>query len=53
MVAGRLGALTRWRVLAVTEPGDEDHVMGGRGVLNQIEVRGWEDLNEITTFQRC
>jgi len=39
--------------LAVTEPRDEDQVRGGRGVPNQVEVRGREDRNEITTFRRC
>jgi len=40
---------TPWRpdrvggCLAVTEPRDEDQVRGGRGVPNQVEVRGRED----------
>jgi len=40
-------------VLAVTKPRDEDQVRRGRGVPNQVEVRGREDRNEITTFRRC
>jgi len=42
-----------WRVLAVTEPRDEDQVREGKGVPDQIEVRGKEDRNEITTFRQC
>jgi len=40
-------------VLAVTEPRDEDQVRKGKGVPDQIEVRGKEDRNEIKTFRRC
>jgi len=40
-------------VLAVTEPRDEDQVREGRGVPDQVEVRGRQDRNEITTFRRC
>jgi len=40
-------------VVAVTEPRDEDQVRGGRGLPNQVEVRGRKDRNEITTFRRC
>jgi len=49
------GRPSRVGVLAVTEPRDEDHwqVREGRGVPNQVEVRGREDRNEITTFRRC
>jgi len=50
MVAGRQGDRTGWGALAVTKPRDEDQVRGGRGVPNQVEVRGREDRNEITTF---
>jgi len=53
MVAGRQGNRAGWGVLAVTEPGDEDQVRGGRGVLSQVEVRGREDRNEMTTFRQC
>ena len=53
MVAGRHSDRAGWRVLAVTEPRDEDQVRGGKGVPNQVEVRGKEDRNEITTFRRC
>ena len=40
-------------LLAVTEPRDEDRVGGGRVVPNQVEVRGREGRNKITSFQRC
>jgi len=50
MVAGRRGDRAGWGVLAVTEPRDEDQVKEGRGVPNQVEVRGRKDRNEITTF---
>ena len=54
MVAGRQGDRAGWGgVLAVTEPRDEDQVRGGRGVPSQVEVRGREDRNEITTFRLC
>jgi len=53
MVAGRRGDRAGWGVLAVTEPWDEDQVREGRGVPNQVEVRGREDQNKITTFRRC
>jgi len=53
MVARRLGDRAGSGVLAVTEPRDEDQVREGRGVPNQVEVRGREDQNEITTFRRC
>jgi len=53
MVAGRQSVRAGWGVLAVTEPGDEDQVREGKGVPDQIEVRGKEDQNEITTFRRC
>jgi len=53
MVAGHLSDRTGWGVLAVTEPRDEDQVREGKGVPDQIEVRGKEDRNEITTFRRC
>jgi len=53
MVAGSRGDRAGWGVLAVTEPRDEDQVREGRGVPNQVEVRGREDQNEITTFRRC
>jgi len=53
MVAGCRGDRAGWGVLAVTEPRDEDQVREGRGVPNQVEVRGSEDRNEITTFRRC
>jgi len=53
MVAGRQSARAGWGVLAVTEPRDEDQVKEGRGEPNQVEVRGREDRNEITTFRRC
>jgi len=39
--------------LAVTEPRDEDQVREGKGAPEQIEVRGKEDRNQITTFQQC
>jgi len=53
MVAGGQGDPAGWGgVLAVTEPRDEDQVRGGRGVPSQVEVRGREDRNEITTFRR-
>jgi len=51
MVAGHQGNQTGWGVLAVTEPRDEDHGRGGRGMPNQVEVRGREDRNEITNFR--
>jgi len=51
-VAGRQSDRTGWGVLAVTEPRDEDPVREGKGVPDQIEVRGKEDGNEITTFGR-
>jgi len=53
MVAGRQSDRAGWGVLAVTEPRDEDQVREGRGVPDQVEVRGREDRNEITTFRRC
>jgi len=40
MVAGRWSDRAGWGVLAVTEPRDEDQVREGRGVPNQVEVRG-------------
>jgi len=40
-------------VWAITEPRDEDQVSEGKGVPDQIEVRGKEDRNEIRTFRRC
>ena len=40
-------------MLAVTELQDEDQVREGKGVPNQVEVRGKEDRNKITTFRRC
>jgi len=52
-VAGRQSDRTGWGVLAITKPRDEDQVRGGSGVPNQVEVRGKEDRNEITTFRRC
>ena len=53
-MAGPQDDRTGWGgVLAVTGPRDEDQVRGGRGVPNQVEVRGKEDQNEITTFRRC
>jgi len=52
MVAGCQGDRTGWGgVLPVAEPQDEDQVRGGRGVPNQVEVRGREYRNEITTFR--
>jgi len=53
MVAGRLSDRTGWGVLAVTEPRDEDQVREGKGVPDQIEVRGKQDRSEITPFPRC
>jgi len=53
MVAERQSDRTGWGVLAVTEPQDEDQVREGKGVPDQIEVRGQEDRSEITTFRRC
>jgi len=53
MVARRRGDRVGWGVLAVTEPRDEDQVMEGRGVPNQIEVQGRVDRNDIMTFRRC
>ena len=54
MVAGRQGDQNRWGgVLAVTEPQDEDQVRGGRGLPNQVEVRGKEDRNEMTAFDEA
>jgi len=53
MVAGRKSDRARWGVLAVTEPWDEDQVRQGRGEPYQVEVRGREVRNEITTFRRC
>jgi len=53
MVAGRHGDRAGWGVLAVTEPRHEDQVREGRGKPDQVEVRGREDRNEITTFRRC
>ena len=53
MVAGCQGDRTGWGVLAITEPRDEDQVREGKGVPDQIEVRGREDRNKITTFRRC
>jgi len=49
MVAGRQSDRAGWGVLAVTVPRDEDQVREGRGKPNQVEVRGREDRNEITT----
>jgi len=40
-------------VLPVTEPRDEDQGRRGRGVPNQVEVKGREDRKEITTFRGC
>ena len=53
MVAGRQSDRTGWGVLAVTEPRYEDQVGEGKGVPDQVEVRGKEDRGEITTFRRC
>jgi len=53
MVARRRGDRAGRGVLAVTEPRDEDQVREGRGMPNQVGVRGREDRNEITTFRRC
>jgi len=53
MVAGCQSDLAGWGVLAVTEPRDEDQVREWKGITDQIEVRGKEDRNEITTFRRC
>jgi len=53
MVVGRQSDRIGWGVLAVTEPRDEDQVREGKGVPDQIEVRGKEDRKEITTFRRC
>jgi len=39
-------------VLAVTELRDEDPVGQGRGVPNQVELRGREDRNKITPFRQ-
>jgi len=52
MVAGGQGDRAGWRVLAETEPRDEDQVREGKGVPNPVEVRGREDRNEITTLGR-
>jgi len=54
-VAGRQSDCARGGgvLLAVTEPRDEDRVGGGRVVPNQVEVRGREGRNKITSFQRC
>jgi len=43
MVVGRQSNRAGWGVLAVTEPRDEDQVRKGKGVPDQIEVRGKED----------
>jgi len=53
MVARHQSDRAGWGVLAVTEPRDEDQVRGGRGVPSQVEVRGREDRNAITTFRQC
>jgi len=53
MVAGRRSDRAGWGLLAVTEPQDEAQVRERRCVPNQVEVRGREDRNEITTFRRC
>jgi len=53
MVAGRQSDRTGWGVLAVTEPRYEDQVGEGKGVPDQVEVRGKEDRGEITTLRRC
>jgi len=52
MVVGRQSDRAGWGVLAVTEPWDEDQVREGKGMPDQLEVRGKEDRNEITTFRR-
>ena len=39
-------------MLAGTDPRDEDHVTGGRGVPLRAEVRERDDRKEITTFRR-
>ena len=39
--------------MAVTEPRDKDQVREGKGVPDQIEVRGKADRNEITTFDNA
>jgi len=51
MVVGRQSDRAGWGVLALTEPRDEEQVRDGTGVPDQIEVRGKEDQNEITTFR--
>ena len=38
---------------AVTEPGDEDQVKERKAVPYEIEVRGKDDRNKITTFRQC
>jgi len=53
MVVGPQSDRAGWGVLAVTEPRDEDQVREGKGVPDQIEVRGKADRNEIMTFRRC
>jgi len=53
MVAVRRTDRAGCGVLAVTEPRDEDQVREGRGMPNQVEVRGREDRNEITTLRQC
>ena len=40
-------------MLAITEPRDEDQVGEGKGVPNEVEVRGREDQNEIRPLRRC
>jgi len=54
IMARRQSDQAGWGVfLAVTETRDEDQESGGRGVPNQIEVRGRENRNKIRTFRRC
>jgi len=54
MLGGRQGDRTgQGGVLGATELREEDQVRAWWGVPNQVEVRGREDRNEITTFPRC
>ena len=53
MVVGCQSDPAGWGVLAVTEPRDQDQVREWKAVPDQIQVRGKEDRNEITTFRRC
>jgi len=53
IVAGREYNRAGWGGVGCTRARGRRPNEGGRGVPSQVEVRGREDRNEITTFRRC